>query len=82
MCIRCVLVLGKERYGNSSPGRASCSTPKTSSRDGWYRVGQTGSHVHFKHETKPGKITVPHPVKDLPIGTLKSIEKASGVKLR
>lgn len=50
--------------------------------DGWYRVGQTGSHVHFKHDTKTGKITVPHPVKDLPIGTLKSIEKASGVKLR
>jgi len=50
--------------------------------DGWYRVGQTGSHVHFKHRSKPGKITVPHPVKDLPIGTLKSIEKASGVKLR
>ncbi|MEM7399085.1 MAG: type II toxin-antitoxin system HicA family toxin [Pseudomonadota bacterium] len=50
--------------------------------DGWYKVGQTGSHVHFKHETKRGKITVPHPVKDLPIGTLKSIEKASGIKLR
>jgi predicted RNA binding protein YcfA (HicA-like mRNA interferase family) len=47
--------------------------------DGWYRVGQTGSHVHFKHDTKKGK--VPCPVKDLPIGTLKSIEKASGVKL-
>jgi len=51
-------------------------------RDGWFRVGQTGSHVHFKHRSKPGKITVPHPVQDLPIGTLKSIEKASGVKLR
>jgi predicted RNA binding protein YcfA (HicA-like mRNA interferase family) len=50
--------------------------------DGWYRVGQTGSHVHFKHGSKKGKLTVPHPVKDLPIGTLKSIEKASGVKLR
>jgi predicted RNA binding protein YcfA (HicA-like mRNA interferase family) len=50
-------------------------------QDGWYQVGQTGSHVHFKHDTKKGKITVPHPVKDLPIGTLKSIEKASGVKL-
>jgi predicted RNA binding protein YcfA (HicA-like mRNA interferase family) len=49
--------------------------------DGWYKVGQTGSHVHFKHDTKKGKITIPHPVKDLPIGTLKSIEKASGVKL-
>ena len=51
-------------------------------QDGWYRVGQTGSHVHFKHRINPGKITVPHPVKDLPIGTLKSIEKASGVKLK
>ena len=50
--------------------------------DGWFRVGQTGSHVHFKHDTKKGKVTVPHPVKDLPIGTLKSIEKASGVRLR
>jgi predicted RNA binding protein YcfA (HicA-like mRNA interferase family) len=27
--------------------------------DGWYRVGQPGSHVHFKHRTKPGKVTVP-----------------------
>jgi predicted RNA binding protein YcfA (HicA-like mRNA interferase family) len=50
--------------------------------DGWYRVGQTGSHVHFKHKTKPGKVTIPHPEKALPIGTLKSIEKATGVKLR
>jgi predicted RNA binding protein YcfA (HicA-like mRNA interferase family) len=55
---------------------------RTLEADGWYQVGQTGSHVHFKHDTKRGKITVPHPVKDLPIGTLKSIEKASGVKLR
>jgi predicted RNA binding protein YcfA (HicA-like mRNA interferase family) len=50
-------------------------------QDGWNKVGQTGSHVHFKHDTKKGKITVPHPVKDLPIGTLKSIQKASGVRL-
>jgi predicted RNA binding protein YcfA (HicA-like mRNA interferase family) len=50
-------------------------------QDGWVQVGQTGSHVHFKHDRKPGKITVPHPVKNLPIGTLKSIEKRSGLKL-
>lgn len=49
-------------------------------QDGWVYVGQTGSHMHFKHDRKTGKITVPHPVKDLPIGTLKSIEKASGVR--
>ena len=50
--------------------------------DGWYRVAQKGSHVQFKHPTKPGKATVPHPKKDLPIGTLKSIERQTGVRLR
>jgi predicted RNA binding protein YcfA (HicA-like mRNA interferase family) len=50
--------------------------------DGWKQVGQKGSHVQFKHPTKPGRVTVPHPVKDIPIGTLRSIEKQSGVKLR
>jgi len=50
--------------------------------DGWIEVGQKGSHKQFKHPAKPGKVTVPHPVKDLPIGTVKSIERQSGVKLR
>lgn len=50
--------------------------------EGWYRVAQKGSHVQFKHPTKPGKTTVPHPKKDLPIGTLKSIERQTGVRLR
>lgn len=49
---------------------------------GCYRVAQKGSHVQFKHPTKPGKTTVPHPKKDLPIGTLKSIERQTGVRLR
>ena len=50
--------------------------------DGWYEVGQKGSHLHLKHPTKPGKVQVAHPKKDIPIGTLKSIERQSGVKLR
>lgn len=50
--------------------------------DGWTRVAQKGSHVQFKHPTKPGRVTVPHPKRDLPIGTLKSIERRSGLKLR
>jgi len=41
--------------------------------DGWMAVGITGSHHHFKHPTKQGKVTVPHPRKDLPIGTVRSI---------
>jgi predicted RNA binding protein YcfA (HicA-like mRNA interferase family) len=49
--------------------------------DGWFIVGQTGSHLHLKHPAKRGKVTVPHPTKTLPLGTLKSIERQSGVKL-
>jgi len=37
--------------------------------DGWVEVAQSGSHKQFKHP-------------DMKIGTIKSIEKQSGVKLR
>ena len=50
--------------------------------DGWTEVskGKT-SHRHYKHPTKPGKVTVPfHPGDVNPI-TLKSIEKQSGVSM-
>ncbi len=50
--------------------------------DGWYRVGQRGSHVQFKHPVKSGRVTVPHPEKDIPAKTLKSIERQSGVRFR
>jgi len=50
--------------------------------DGWFHVGTRGDHWYFKHPSKPGKVTVQHPVKDLWIKNVKSIEKASGVKLR
>jgi predicted RNA binding protein YcfA (HicA-like mRNA interferase family) len=51
-------------------------------RDGWIQVAQKGSHVQFKHPAKQGRVTVPHPKRDVPLGTLKSIEKQSGLKLR
>ena len=50
--------------------------------DGWTEVRVKGSHHQFKHPKKKGTATVPHPEKDFPIGTLKSIERQSGVKLR
>lgn len=50
--------------------------------DGWFEVAKRGSHVQLKHPTKPGRVTVPHPERSIPIGTLKSIEKQSGLKLR
>ena len=49
---------------------------------GWCEVATRGSHVQFKHPDKPGRVTVPHPKRDIPLGTLKSIEKQSGLKLR
>jgi predicted RNA binding protein YcfA (HicA-like mRNA interferase family) len=50
-------------------------------RDGWYEVNQVGSHKQFKHPTKQGRVTVPHPRQDIPLGTLKSIEKQARIKL-
>ena len=55
---------------------------KTLEADGWTEVAHKGSHRQFKHPTKPGRVTIPHPKRDLPIGTLKSIEKQSGLRLR
>ena len=49
--------------------------------DGWTKVGQKGSHIQLKHPTKPGRVTLPHPKKDIPKGTLKSMERQSGVIL-
>jgi predicted RNA binding protein YcfA (HicA-like mRNA interferase family) len=48
---------------------------------GWYKVGQSGDHLQFKHPIRPGRVTVPHPTKDIPDGTLDSIRKQSGLPL-
>jgi predicted RNA binding protein YcfA (HicA-like mRNA interferase family) len=50
-------------------------------KNGWFEVAQVGSHKQFKHASKVGRVTVPHPKRDLPVGTLKSIEKQAGIKL-
>jgi predicted RNA binding protein YcfA (HicA-like mRNA interferase family) len=50
--------------------------------DGWTQVAQKGSHVQFRHPVKKGRVTVPHPKKDVPIGTLRSINKQAGLNLR
>jgi predicted RNA binding protein YcfA (HicA-like mRNA interferase family) len=49
--------------------------------DGWTLDRTSGSHHQFRHPTKPGTVTVPHPRDDLAIGTLKSIERQSGVSM-
>ncbi|MAY29650.1 MAG: addiction module toxin, HicA family [Aurantimonas sp.] len=50
--------------------------------DGWREVRRRGSHMQLKHPTKPGLVTLPHPKRDLPSGTLRSIEKQAGLVLR
>lgn len=44
--------------------------------EGWVAVSSRGSH----HKFKKGGITlvVPHPKKDLPVGTARSIARAAG----
>ncbi|MCE2449096.1 MAG: type II toxin-antitoxin system HicA family toxin [Candidatus Latescibacteria bacterium] len=50
--------------------------------DGWEIDRIRGSHYHLKHPEKRGLVTVPHPRRDLPAGTLRSIERQSGLRLR
>ncbi|MDR0823120.1 MAG: type II toxin-antitoxin system HicA family toxin [Endomicrobium sp.] len=47
--------------------------------DGWFLVGAVGSHHQFKHHTKSGKITIPHPKKDIALGTMKTIFKQANL---
>lgn len=64
-----------------------CPLPKDSKAlikeleaDGWRYIGATGSHYHFKHPTKSGKVTVPHPKKDLHPKVVRSVYRQAGLK--
>ena len=50
--------------------------------DGWKEVARKGSHAQFRHPVKKGRVTVPDPKRDVPVGTLRSIEKQSGIRIR
>ena len=50
--------------------------------DGWELAATKGSHHQFKHKSRLGRVTVPHPKRDIPSGTLRSIEKQAGLTLR
>jgi predicted RNA binding protein YcfA (HicA-like mRNA interferase family) len=47
--------------------------------DGWVLHKSASRHHQFKHPKKPGKVTVPHPVKDLKIKIVRSILKQAGL---
>jgi predicted RNA binding protein YcfA (HicA-like mRNA interferase family) len=41
--------------------------------EGWVLVATRGSHCQFKHPHQAGRVTVPHPKKDLGVGLVRSI---------
>ncbi|MBF0136270.1 MAG: type II toxin-antitoxin system HicA family toxin [Magnetococcales bacterium] len=49
---------------------------------GWQLDSIRGDHHHFKHSSLTGKVTVPHPRKDVPLVILKLIEKQAGMAIR
>jgi len=76
--IRAIIYL--ERGAIVGKSYSSREIIKILEEDGWYLVDIEGSHHQFKHPNKIGKTTVKHPTKDIPLGTLKSIERQSGLK--
>jgi predicted RNA binding protein YcfA (HicA-like mRNA interferase family) len=49
--------------------------------DGWRLARVKGDHHQYRHPIKKGTVTVPHPWKDIPIGTLRHIFKTAGLPL-
>ena len=52
---------------------------KVLSKKGWEFKNQTGSHINYKHPDYKGRVTLPHPKKDLPYGTFRSILKQMNI---
>lgn len=48
--------------------------------DGWIFKNQAGSHRHYTHPVKPGKVTIPFHKKDLSKLVENSILKQAGLK--
>lgn len=49
-------------------------------RAGWVLRRVRGSHHQFSHPSLPGLVTVVHPRRDVPKGTLRGIERQSGLR--
>ena len=49
-------------------------------KDGWIFKNQEGSHRHYIHPSKPGKVTIPFHNKELTKGVEQSIRKEAGLK--
>ncbi len=49
-------------------------------KDGWVLKAIKGSHYHYIHSEKPGKITIPNHKGDVKKGTAEGILKQAGLK--
>jgi len=45
-------------------------------------LSSMGDHAKYKHPDKPGHVVVPHPRKDMAIGTLRNIYRQAGWEWR
>jgi len=48
--------------------------------DGWFLKNIKGSHYHYIHPSKKGKVTIPFHAGDLDIKTVNSIKTQAGLK--
>ena len=64
-------------------GKSMPKRPKEMEReimaDGWIFKSQEGSHRHYVHPKKPGKVTIPFHSKELSKIVEKSIRKQAGL---
>jgi predicted RNA binding protein YcfA (HicA-like mRNA interferase family) len=48
--------------------------------DGWVLESVEGSHYHYKHDTKRGKVTIPYHSGDIPKRVVRSIKRQAGME--
>jgi len=50
-------------------------------KDGWFVERTKGSHRQYRHQVRPGTVTISgHPSDEMPRGTLNSVLKQAGLK--
>lgn len=62
------------------PALTAADLARAIQRGGWRCIRQTGSHAHYRHDSKPGLVTIPmHSGKTIPPPLLRSILKQAGL---
>ena len=59
-------------------GRSGARRLDALAREGWTLARQRGSHRQYTHAERDGRVTVPHPRKEIPTGTLRNIYRQAG----